>query len=378
MKGWENAMKTREKENKYTINMLSRAHTVKGQGVLSAHDEQVALVKEHLGKECIIYENQKKICNINHYHTVHLRFYLHALLAAGKGEKVGYVHFLPETLEESICLPRWMKKIFYRYVMNFYKQMDQLVVVNPYFIKRLEEYGVDREKVTYIPNFVSEKDFYPMDEKNKKRIRQELGIRDSFTVLCVGQLQKRKGVLNAIELAEKLPDIQFIWVGDFAFGRIADGYEEIKKAMEKLPPNIRFTGLIERSEMNRWYNGADLMLLPSYEELFPMAILEAMNCEIPVLVRDLPIYDFILGDYVIRGKGIEEFASQIKKLKNEPAYYGQAGEAARRGRKFYSRQHTAKLWENFYASILNKDGMQKGTGKNLEKRAFKFTPFIIK
>lgn len=34
------------------INMFSRADMTKGHGVLSAHDEQVALVKKIMGTEC--------------------------------------------------------------------------------------------------------------------------------------------------------------------------------------------------------------------------------------------------------------------------------------------------------------------------------------
>ena len=45
--------------------------------------------------------------------------------------------------------------------------------------------------------------------------------------------------------------------------------------------------------MNYLYNACDMMMLPSYEELFPMTVLEAMQCEIPILVRDLELYDEI-------------------------------------------------------------------------------------
>ena len=83
----------------------------------------------------------------------------------------------------------------------------------------------------------------------------------------------------------------FVWAGGFSFGRISDGYEEIRKMMKHLPPNVRFLGIVDREKMNEIYNMADVMFLPSYEELFPMTILESMNCAVPVLVRNLPIYD---------------------------------------------------------------------------------------
>lgn len=131
---------------------MSKADTVQGQGVLSAHDEQVKLVKEQLGDEFTVLENSHSFCDITHYHTINPQFLFGLPFAKHKGTAVGYVHFLPETLENSIKLPPLVKKAFYWYVMRFYKSMDYLVTVNPYFIDRLEAYGVDRDKVSYIPN----------------------------------------------------------------------------------------------------------------------------------------------------------------------------------------------------------------------------------
>ena len=45
---------------------------------------------------------------------------------------------------------------------------------------------------------------------------------DKFTVVSAGQLQMRKGVLEFIDLATKMPDIQFVWAGNFAFKGISE------------------------------------------------------------------------------------------------------------------------------------------------------------
>ncbi len=130
---------------KYTINMLSSAHKVKGHGVLSAYNEQVSLVSENLSDKFCIYENKVKFANIMHYHTINFKFFLTQPFAKIKGKTVGYVHFLPETLENSLKLPKIIKPIFYKYVIQFYKNMDYLIVVNPYFINVLEKYKCFRK-----------------------------------------------------------------------------------------------------------------------------------------------------------------------------------------------------------------------------------------
>ena len=278
-----------------SINMLSKADKIKGQGVLSAHDEQVNLVKNEL-LEYDIVENEMKFCNIMHYHTINPEYYFTIPFAKRRGKTIAYVHFVPETLEKSINLIEPFKTLFYKYVISFYKSVDHLVVVNPYFINVLEKYGINRKKITYIPNFVSSKNFYALDEERKNVVKEKYNLdKNKFTVLSVGQLQTRKGVLDFIEIAREMPDVQFVWAGGAVFGKMSSGYEKIKYELENnLPNNVHFLGLIDRNYMNEIYNIADVMFLPSYEELFPMSILEAMCINVPILLRDLDIYNRLI------------------------------------------------------------------------------------
>lgn len=331
------------------INMLSKAHTVKGQGVLSAHDEQVALASGLDGYT--VMENKWAKSDVIHCHTIHPEFLLWCFLHPGS-VRVGYVHFVPSTLDGSIHLPKLARKLFYRYICYFYRKMDKLVTVNPYFIDVLAEYGIPREKVSYIPNFVSEEQFYPLPCGEKAAAREEYGIaKEKFTVLCVGQLQARKGFFDYIELARLHPEMEFLWAGGFLFGKIMDGYDRIREAIGHLPENMRMLGVVDREKMNRVYNLADLFLLPSYEELFPMAILEAMSCQLPVLVRDLPIYDDILFDYCMRADGLESFHETIGKLAGDVRFYDHWKKQALLGHKYYSRERIRLLWKYFYDSI---------------------------
>lgn len=335
-----------------SINMLSKADKIKGQGVLSAHDEQVNLVKNEL-LEYDIVENEMKFCNIMHYHTINPEYYFTIPFAKRRGKTIAYVHFVPETLEKSINLIEPFKTLFYKYVISFYKSVDHLVVVNPYFINVLEKYGINRKKITYIPNFVSSKNFYALDEERKNVVKEKYNLdKNKFTVLSVGQLQTRKGVLDFIEIARKMPDVQFVWAGGAVFGKMSSGYEKIKYELENnLPNNVHFLGLIDRNYMNEIYNIADVMFLPSYEELFPMSILEAMCINVPILLRDLDIYKSILPDYYIKGKNNDDFITKINLLKDDFDFYNKAVIMSSNGGKFYSKEHVASLWREFYNDV---------------------------
>lgn len=133
---------------------------------------------------------------------------------------------------------------------------------------------------------------------------------------------------------------------------MADGYSQIKKLLENPPENVRFIGVVEREEMNGVYNIGDVMFLPSYEELFPMTILEAMCIHKPILLRDLPIYEGILFDYYIKADNTDEFANAISRLRDDGEFYHNASERSGKGHEFYNKDHVAAMWDDFYTNIL--------------------------
>lgn len=340
---------------KITVNMKSAATTVPGQGVGSAYMEQVKLIKEELSDKYEVTENEQICADITHYHTINLGYFLGRPFATRRGSSVGYVHMLPETIETSLKLPKFAKSVFYKYMIKFYDSMDYLVVVNPYFIGRLEQYGINRNKVTYIPNYVSSEKFHPVSPEEKMQLRDKYGIpRDKFVVVCAGQTQVRKGFFDFVEIAKQRPDMEFAWAGGFSFGAITDGYNEIKKIMENPPDNLKLLGIVPRDDMNEIYNLGDVMFLPSFEELFPMTILEAMCVHVPILLRDLEIYNDILFDFYYRETSVEGFINELVKLRDNPAYYHSGVEASIRGNAFYSKEHVVKMWDEFYTKVYEK------------------------
>lgn len=327
--------------------MKSSADKVKGQGVGSAYLEMVSLVKGLEEYEVRIDDRGK--ADITHYHTIDLKHYFHSFTSKA-GVKIGYVHFLPETIDGSLKLPKLFRKIFDKYMIAFYKRMDYLVTVNPYFEEKLIAYGIDPYRITSIPNYVSCDDFHSLDEKEIADIRKKYDLKDQFTVLGVGQVQTRKGVLDFIDTARKNPNKQFIWAGGFSFGSITDGYKELKEIVENPPNNVKFLGIVDRSEMNQIYNASDIFFMPSYNELFPMAILEAMSVGIPVLLRDLDIYKGILNGYYIAGNG-NSFTRTINELAYDKYKYIIASGRSKKGSQFYSKENIQEMWRTYYLHV---------------------------
>ena len=177
-------------------------------------------------------------------------------------------------------------------------------------------------------------------------------------VLGVGQIQTRKGVLDFVSVAKSLPDITFVWCGGFSFGKITDGYDELKQVYENPPSNLKFLGIVPRDKMNDMFNMADLLFMPSYNELFPMAILEAVNIGIPLLLRDLDLYEDILFKKYLSGNNNDEFVLCIKKLSSDSKFYQKYSKLSDEISDYYSKENILKIWIKFYQDILkekNKD-----------------------
>lgn len=340
---------------KLTINMLSKADSVEGQGVGSAYIEQVNLIKEELSEYFDVRINSKKRADIVHVHSVNPSFYFR--FKKKNGIRVMYCHFLPETLVGSIKLPKLFFNIYCKYVMSFYKKAEYLVVVNPIFIKDLVKLGVKEEHIKYIPNYVSKNQFYELPMENKIELKKVYGIStDKFVVLGCGQVQTRKGVMDFVEIAKQNPDIEFVWAGGFSFKTITDGYNELKKVYENPPcPNLHFIGIIPRIKMNEVFNLADCLFMPSYNELFPMSILEAACVGKPIILRDLDLYKDILWDNYLKATNNEEFSLILQHLKSNSEYYNQACTLSKNISNYYSKENVASMWKEFYCSIYEKN-----------------------
>lgn len=338
---------------KITIDVLSKATSAPAQGVGSAFLEQTKLLEE-LGKDdfTLAYNKHSSKFDLYHVHSINPTFYL---MMKKRRRTICYVHFLPETLKGSIRLPKPIFSLFCRYVVSFYKRAKEIVVVNPAFIKPLVTLGIKEENITYIPNFVDERCFYPLPLEEKMKIREKYNLpKDKKIIISVGQIQTRKGVLDFLETARLCPEYHFLWVGGFSFKGLTDGYQQLKKEIEKKRDNVTFLGIVPREEMNALYNASDIFFLASYNELFPMSLLEACSVGIPYVVRNLDLYKDILLGYYLTGKTNEEFASAIKKLGSDQNFYQQAAELSLAIKDKYSRASIYQMWKAYYNRILAK------------------------
>ena len=93
-----------------------------------------------------------------------------------------------------------------------------------------------------------------------------------------------------------MPDTRFLWVGGQPIGRLTDGGKDLQQALASAPRNVRLTGPMPLDEMPGYYNAADVFCLPSHQETFCLAAIEAASCGLPLVLRDLDVFASLFGD----------------------------------------------------------------------------------
>ena len=349
------------KPMKLRINMLSTAESVKGQGVGSAFREQVNLVSSLNDDFSVEINSKSSNFDIYHIHTVNFRY---RIRMNKKHLNIVYVHFVPSKNQGSIKLPRFATWIFDKYVEGFYKHADELVVVNPSFISDLEKLKIPRERITYIPNYVDKEYFYPIERDTISTLKKKYNLPlDKFIVLGCGQIQTRKGFDDFVQTAIENPNLFFVWVGGFSFGKITHGYKKYRKMLENLPQNMVHLPIIDRKYMNELFNCCDVLFMPSFIELFPMTILEICNIGKPILLRDLDLYKPILFMRYCRGNSALDFGKELNKLKDDTTYYESRCADSKFISDFYNKDILKKTWKDYYQRVYENWNSKKNNKK---------------
>ena len=142
----------------------------------------------------------------------------------------------------------------------------------------IDAYGIDPSRVEVIHNGVDHKRFNTARRQEcVKRIRAEFGIPgDARVVLFVGTGFRRKGLDRLLDVwrHDAPPQCYLLVVGN-------DAYLASLRKMWRDNKQVIFAG--PRSNVEEFYAGADLLVLPSVQEAFGNVVLEGLACGLPVL-----------------------------------------------------------------------------------------------
>ncbi len=144
-------------------------------------------------------------------------------------------------------------------------------------------------------------------------------------ILFVGRLSRDKGAFDLLEVAGRLrqtdPDFRIDLVG------IAETESEERWIRERtaelgLGEHLVFHGYRSGADKAALFAGADIFFLPTYAEIFPNVLLEAMAAGLPIVTTDVPVIPEMVTEDVhgfLRKPGdIEGFVTALSALVRDP------------------------------------------------------------
>ena len=191
---------------------------------------------------------------------------------------------------------------------------DVLVTPTEYSKKLLDSYGMNK-KIYAISNGI-EIEKFKRDEELGLEFRKKYGFtKEDKVIIGIGLYIRRKGIVDFVELAKRMPEYKFIW---FGYSPLAAATNDVKKAVNTKLENLTFAGYVESKYIMGAMSGCDLYLFPTLEETEGIPAIEACACKCKTLIRDIPVFDGWLEDgvNVYKAKDIDEFYEKIPKIIN--------------------------------------------------------------
>ena len=119
---------------------------------------------------------------------------------------------------------------------------------------------------------------YKLSTKYRKEIREEFHLGEHQKVVgMIGILNRFKNQNFLIELAKKLPEVTFLFVGE---GPDRMLLEENSRELT----NVIFTG--KREDAYKFYSAFDIFAFPSLYEGFPMVLIEAQCSGVNIIMNE--------------------------------------------------------------------------------------------
>lgn len=186
-------------------------------------------------------------------------------------------------------------------------KITHLFFVSDYNQTKFQEFiASDSACGSVLPNSVDCTKFYKHDKHDS---RLKLGLpHDAFILIFVGYFIVRKGTglvsraLNAIDNAHGI----FIGIGP----------------IKPSGPRHLHIGPAQNHDLPLWLSASDVFVLPSQEEGMANAILEALACELPVIVSDKPFNREFLDDscaLFVDPNSVDSIRSAIVSLMDSPS-----------------------------------------------------------
>lgn len=296
------------------------------------------------------YIKQNQI-DIMHTHGARANLYGTFIAKKSKCKWITTVHSDPR----DDFLGKGIKGKFFTY-LNIWsiKKADHLLAISDRFLKMLKDFKIPETKITTILNGIN------FNEKQQHLYtRDDFKLNtDDFVLIMVARMEKVKDhltALQAFQLARRqYPKMKMILVGDGAERAYIKGEVEALG----LTPYIQFLG--QRNDVVELFQLADVCLLTSKSESFPLVLLEAARASVSCISTNVGGIDKMIPSPElgwIRGvadvTGIAEALSEAANLKLDGKLQEVGERFEQHCRSCFSIENQASQINEIYREILH-------------------------
>ena len=206
---------------------------------------------------------------------------------------IAYQHF-PEQVSFFI-------KKFYQNFQHRYLQKANKVITVSHFVKNdiIEKIGIPSDKIQVVHNGGHD-NFHPFDDFSKKEILKKYTNSQPY-FFYVGAVHPRKnvhGLIAAFDIFKEKTNAphQLLIGGRFAWqtGEVKSAYDNAKHKND-----IEFLGYVSDEELPQLMGAAFAFVYVSFFEGFGLPLLEAMECEVPLITSNVSSMPEVAEDAAI-------------------------------------------------------------------------------
>jgi glycosyltransferase involved in cell wall biosynthesis len=258
----------------------------------------------------------------------------------------------------ALALKKWRKKIWWQlFDKKNYQRAAAAVALTREEASQIRHMGFTG-RIAVIPNGVDFADF--QSAMSKEEITEHYPqLKNKRWLLFMARLHPKKGLdllLPALaEICRQVPDLQLIIAGPDE-----DSYGRVVRQMISdlnLQEAVCLTGMVTGPLKTGLLRHAELFLLPSHSEGFPMGVLEAMANGLPVIITwncNLPEVGKNNAGIIVENN-IDNLTHGLLTLLKDETLRNQLGENGKRlVRQYYTWKEVATMTSNLLCEVVGK------------------------
>ncbi|WP_042471037.1 glycosyltransferase [Bacillus ndiopicus] len=181
------------------------------------------------------------------------------------------------------------------YTTKILQHADHVIAVGEELAQTIQaDYGVESERLSVMSMGINRNVFKQTD---KQQMQQALAMDPKCTnFLFVGNIIEEKGVIELVTAFQQLEKVHAGKAVLYCVGSTKDTSftAKVKSLVES--EHIHFIEPIPQAELARYFQAADVFVLPSYIEGLGLVALEAMSCGTPVIASSVGGLKYMLAD----------------------------------------------------------------------------------